>query len=465
MPVQIKAVDQVPEASINDVIGDFANVHANIITAINDGKGTFSVEGTFIRPAPPGGAADVITRIGKMSTFGGPHDTGVRPDEGLALYDAANMGTAPAGMFLPASPPGTTGLARRLDPSFNYLASRWEYAVTPASFLRQSIVKVSANGKTVDVHPADWGPNIATGRVADLSPAVASALGLNTGDTCTVVIPLPGGAAIPAPAGAPVVGVDPAAIDAMAFPADMTRKLVVVTTFADKTYWVVNVTGPNEGGQTLMLQDGANSPQLLRSDSVILPITDAALVPELVAAELNKAVQKQPDAAVGPAGQAPQAGDDINAKMFATARNFVGHVTNNVPGTDNGNLACAWAVNEVTRLALGKPISSDGGKNGLSTDGIFEALNAHHTQLGGAADAKPGVIIIAPTKGNNHGHVGIVGTTSGSVGDTQIFSNRSVPGVFAQNFTIGSFTSRYTQKGLDVLFFALKADQFTAPGP
>jgi hypothetical protein len=146
--------------------------------------------------------------------------------------------------------------------------------------------------------------------------------------------------------------------------------------------------------------------------------------------------------------------------MFEAAKAFVGHSTRNVPGTDHGNLACAWAVNEVTRLALGKPISSVGGKNGLSTIGIFDALKAHHTKLNSANAAQAGTIIIAPTQGSNHGHVGVIGSTTSTVNDTQVFSNKSNPGVFARNFTIQSFRSHYTGKGLQVLFFALNADQF-----
>jgi hypothetical protein len=455
MPIEIQALDEVPENKLKKIIKDFAQDGANIITAINDGVGTFSVEATFIDPGPQAS----ITKSGKMSMFGGPNDHYVSPSEGLAIFD--DVGQAPPGLFLSAQPPGTTGLARRLDPNARYLACRWGYSVTPIAFLRHAIVKVSANGMPpVDAHPADWGPNIRTGRVADLSPGLAAALGLDTDDECKLEIPLPGGTAIPIPAAKPAVGVDLAAIDAMTFPSDMTRTLIVMTTSDRTTHWVTKLVGPNEGGQTLMRQVGNQAPELLRSDTVILPVKADAQISDVVAGELNKAVQKEPYVPVDPPGPAPSAGDDINAKMFATAKVFVGHSTRNVPGTDHGNLACAWAVNEVTRLALGKPISSDGGKNGLSTIGIFDALKARHTKLNSANDAKPGTIIIAPTQGSNHGHVGIVGTTTGTVNDTQVFSNKSNPGVFARNYTIQSFRSHYTGKGLQVLFFALNGVQF-----
>ena len=455
MPIEIQALDEVPENKLKKIIKDFAQDGANIITAINDGVGTFSVEATFIDPGPQGS----ITKSGKMSVFGGPRDTGVGPSEGLAIFDRIEQ--APPGLFLDAQPPGTTGLARRLNPEAMYLACRWDYSVTPIAFLRHAIVKVSASGKPpVDAHPADWGPNIRTGRVADLSPGLAAALGLDTDDECKLEIPLPDGTAIPIPAAKPAVGVDLAAIDATTFPSDMTRTLVVMTTSDRTTHWVTKLVGPNEGGQTLMRRVGNQAAEVLRSDTVILPIKADAQISDVVAGELNKAVRKEPDVPADPHGPAPSPGDDINAKIFAIAKGFVGHVTRNVPGTDHGNLACAWAVNEVTRLALGKPISSDGGKNGLSTIGIFDALKAHHTKLNSPNDANPGTIIIAPTNGSNHGHVGIVGTTTGTVNDTQVFSNKSNPGVFARNFTLQSFRSVYTRKGLQVLFFALKGDQF-----
>jgi hypothetical protein len=158
-----------------------------------------------------------------------------------------------------------------------------------------------------------------------------------------------------------------------------------------------------------------------------------------------------------PGGPAPGAGDDISAKVFAAAKAFVGHDTSNAPGTDHGHLASAWSVNEVARLALGKPISG-GGTNGLSIAELHDMLEAHHTRLSGAEQAEPGTIIMSPTVGSRHGHVGIVGATTGSVGDTQIFSNSSANAKFAQNFTIAKWKDHFVN--LQVLFYQLKAGQF-----
>jgi N-acetylmuramoyl-L-alanine amidase len=120
---------------------------------------------------------------GKASWFGGPEDTGVAPDEGLAfLY---NVDDAPH-LFLPEQPPGSTGLARRLNPQLFYVACRWDYEQTPKTMLadpqRQALVSNPANGRYFRAWPSDWGPHEEKtgGRVADLSPALLEALGLAT---------------------------------------------------------------------------------------------------------------------------------------------------------------------------------------------------------------------------------------------------------------------------------------------
>ena len=93
---------------------------------------------------------------------------------------------------MPTQPPGTTGLARRLNPNAMYLAMRWDYRVTSLVWLRQHQVTITnpKNGRSVLAWPADWGPNVNTGRVADLSPGVAAKLGLNTDDTVDISVPI-----------------------------------------------------------------------------------------------------------------------------------------------------------------------------------------------------------------------------------------------------------------------------------
>lgn len=129
---------------------------------------------------------------GSMSTFGGPDDHGVAPNEGLALIEPDMLADF-SEYFLPEQPRGTTGLARRLNPDSFYIACRWDYHVTPQPFLRASLVTVRnpANCAEVQAKPVDWGPNEDTGRVADLSPGCADALGLETDDACEVSVPTP----------------------------------------------------------------------------------------------------------------------------------------------------------------------------------------------------------------------------------------------------------------------------------
>ena len=128
---------------------------------------------------------------GKMSTFGGPHDLGMNPNEDLALFSKLDLENAKySDLFLSASPPGTTGLGRRLNPDKYYFACRWDYHDTSKDFLRESLARVEnpQNGRAADARAVDWGPAESTGRVADLSPGLAGALGLNTDDLVRITI-------------------------------------------------------------------------------------------------------------------------------------------------------------------------------------------------------------------------------------------------------------------------------------
>jgi N-acetylmuramoyl-L-alanine amidase len=135
---------------------------------------------------------EILFRVeGKMSTFGGPRDTGMSADEGLALFTPADLQDPKYSyLFLPTPPRGTTGLGRRLNPDKYYFACRWNYNDTPREFLKRALARLEnpANGRTADARPADWGPNISTGRVADLSPGLAAALGLQTDDVVRITI-------------------------------------------------------------------------------------------------------------------------------------------------------------------------------------------------------------------------------------------------------------------------------------
>src|SRR5690348_5073815 len=144
MPTTIHAISSVSEDGLKDLIQDLREIdHVDIVTAINDNKGTFTVEATVLgttQAAAGGGGA--VTLNGKMSVFGGPADHGVGPDEGLALFSNSDIAANPD-IFLPTQPPGTTGAARRLNPDAMYLATRWDFNVTPKSHLKTIKVKVT----------------------------------------------------------------------------------------------------------------------------------------------------------------------------------------------------------------------------------------------------------------------------------------------------------------------------------
>jgi N-acetylmuramoyl-L-alanine amidase len=137
-------------------------------------------------PEPPPTA--LFTATGKASYFGGPNDEGVSPSEGLAFITSVSQ--IPQ-LFLPTQPPGTTGLARRLNPYVHYIACRWDYDKTSKSMLVGSvaIVRAPKTGITLTAFPADWGPHESTGRVADLSPSLMEDLGIKTDDQVEVIFP------------------------------------------------------------------------------------------------------------------------------------------------------------------------------------------------------------------------------------------------------------------------------------
>jgi hypothetical protein len=137
----------------------------------------------------PPEAPEVVTLRGKVSWFGGPDDEGVAPDEGLAFI--YQVDDAPE-LFLPSQPPGTTGLARRLDPKQKYIACRWDYDVTSKEDLLdiRCLVTAPKTGKSFIARPADWGPHHSTDRIADISPGLMEELGVETDDEVIVEFPV-----------------------------------------------------------------------------------------------------------------------------------------------------------------------------------------------------------------------------------------------------------------------------------
>lgn len=150
-----------------------------------------------------------------MSTFGGPEDRDIRPDQGLKYFDKADLEDPKfAYLFLPTQPPGTSGLGRRLNPDSYYVACRWDEVVTPRELLRNSLARVEnlQTGRAAEARPVDWRPDPSTGRMADLSPGLAAALSLKTNDLVRVTLvagritPAP----IPKPSPVPIPKPEPA---------------------------------------------------------------------------------------------------------------------------------------------------------------------------------------------------------------------------------------------------------------
>jgi N-acetylmuramoyl-L-alanine amidase len=134
------------------------------------------------------GRPEIYEWEGLVSHFGGPEDEGVDPDEGLAfIYEVED---APH-LFLEEQPPNTTGLARRLDPDADYIAMRWDYSQQTREMLLGNLALVHApkTKKKFYAYPADWGPHIDTGRVADISPGLMEKLGITTDDVVEISFP------------------------------------------------------------------------------------------------------------------------------------------------------------------------------------------------------------------------------------------------------------------------------------
>lgn len=114
---------------------------------------------------------------------------------------------------------------------------------------------------------------------------------------------------------------------------------------------------------------------------------------------------------VDPSAPAPPSGS-IQQRIFSAANSYRGASTRNVPFTDNGRKACAYAVNEVLKMAGLSPI---GNLSVVVMEGELRKGRGVHipTNKGG-----PGDIVIVTGAGN---HVGICMST----GCTQVLSNSS----------------------------------------
>jgi hypothetical protein len=118
---------------------------------------------------------------GKVSHFGGPNDTSLGSTETGAI-----TGERLRSLNTPLNPSGNDLRSRPED--FYYVAMRFDYTQRGKSAWRdvKLLVVNPANGKRVVVRPVDWGPNIRTGRILDVSPQAISDLGATTDDDLLV---------------------------------------------------------------------------------------------------------------------------------------------------------------------------------------------------------------------------------------------------------------------------------------
>ena len=128
---------------------------------------------------------------GRVGTWGGLADNVVSPSEQLALIKPSEVSKF-SQYFLPEQPPGTTGLARRLNPKSYYISARWNYSDTDSEYLKTHLVTVTnpqIPGRSFQAQPVDWGPPSSSGRIADLSPGLADALGVQINGEVILTIP------------------------------------------------------------------------------------------------------------------------------------------------------------------------------------------------------------------------------------------------------------------------------------
>jgi hypothetical protein len=226
---------------------------------------------------------------------------------------------------------------------------------------------------------------------------------------------------------------------------------VTATAKSQKTmFWVVDQIG-EQGGQVLIKRVDTGAPEIIAKDTTVFPLKDELGLPSTVKNALAAGL-KPPDLPGPTVLATPLADDqDVASRLFEEAKRCDETlITRDVDGTNGGRLACAWAVNKVASIAIGKPIGG-----GLSTTEMGKVLKANHTEVAEAQVAK-GMVIISPTQGSNVGHVGIVGEIANPPGKTLIYSNSSKRGVFSHAFTLARWKAFYGGNHLPVLFYAIK---------
>ena len=119
---------------------------------------------------------------GKISTFGGPGDTGMTKEEGLSLYEHDEANKRPD-LFVTRSQDLREGTSQRLRHDGMYFAFRFHRPINREALQRHPWLFTNPKtGAKVVLFLCDWGPHERTGRVFDISPRAAQLLGVKTDD-------------------------------------------------------------------------------------------------------------------------------------------------------------------------------------------------------------------------------------------------------------------------------------------
>lgn len=250
---------------------------------------------------------------------------------------------------------------------------------------------------------------------------------------------------------------------------DLSHELLKKVAVGETTYYVFLQTGEEEGGLAVVREAPGSAPELVATDSSLVTPGESRLPKEVIDALkdiLGEADEEDDDddndAATAHASGLESAArlegatptlthEQLRKRVLDKAKELDGKLSSrDVKGTWHGQLACAWAVNEVVRRALGKPI---GGK--LSVLNMRAILGKRHTEVS-EAHATEGMIIISCQPRTGHGHVGIVGERV--AGKRRVYSNSSKNALWMHNFTVDSWKPYF--KRLPVEFFDLNPAYF-----
>jgi hypothetical protein len=239
---------------------------------------------------------------------------------------------------------------------------------------------------------------------------------------------------------------------------ELIKKIIV----GQSAYYIVEEVGEHDGGLLVVRLTPGSKPEVVIADtSLVTP--DGSSLPREVYDEIEAIFGKPAvDVAEGilglqPPNDRPTTRQRIRQLVFNEVRKQNGHLSSrNVPGTNHGHLACAWAENEIVKLATGKPIGG-----GLSVKAMRKVLGERHTPIP-ESNAKEGGIIISCTPASTQGHVGFIGEAgSGGQGRRKIYSNSSSKALFVRNYTIDSWKASFQgRERLKVEFFELNPSQF-----